>query len=793
MYGGAVAPRSIFSWTFVTTFLYLQRFANGEPAAMPFDVLISILARHGKPGRGLHDTEITFEAGRTAAGATVIGARTGGALCVGFERPHFDAPLRALVWECMRQLGCVAFDDALDMIYTPLHGAHGLPSAMRDACVNGVRRIDSAQQLWPEQLETAMPDPQRPALRYPSVNANGPYLQLFDHGEAAAKELTIELATRPEACNSATLRVLRNLTARADAAVGANPGYHPFYRFAHDASSLLFMESAPLGTLAHRATMVSPGPGLSTHLPGFASDRGVYASAHAEQAKLVAYARDKYRIALDGSSVSITALAGLLDKLHAFYVHERGKQPANAAFSSAIATSWAIRAGSYLGSVIASQIGGQWGYVTRGQRRLTVVRTHRGRVCHPHLQVLDHIINGAHDSVARWYAQLAVSDASACARADDLACRIPRLCAMLLGQGDVADGACLPLEAQLPRDKLDYSFASLRPLEAWLGLVRQRHAAGELAAPLLARLIDAAGAYLGEVIRSNTPDASQWQWMNYDDMVRAHPAFARQRPRARDFLVFLDSVEYTTYPLASISAVLTDARAESLQDYARKLLPHSAGDGANPLAPADIEQWPADPKMDLALDKVRNAIMKWRRAATAADYDTLYAGNPGWLGNDSLAEIYRRQHMLLERGMVVWASLVQANNALFAEGPHDMPALLAYSLDRHFEARPQALQRVAQALFAYKGKDVPAPLQHIATCLSNELQRPQDLALPDMLTRRRVMISAFLAVRKHMPADVMQGAWFPVLTHPDTLCLMIAPRQFWPQELVTAWKSGAMV
>jgi hypothetical protein len=143
--------------------------------------------------------------------------------------------------------------------------------------------------------------------------------------------------------------------------------------------------------------------------------------------------------------------------------------------------------------------------------------------------------------------------------------------------------------------------------------------------------------------------------------------------------------------------------------------------------------------------------------------------------------------------MVVWASLVQANNALFAEGPHDMPALLAYSLERHFEARPQALHRIAQELFSYKGKEMPAALQHIAQYLASEQQRAQDLALPPMLTRRRVMVSSFLAIRKHMPADVMKGAWFPVLTHPDTLCLMIAPRQFWPPELVTAWKSGAMV
>lgn len=779
MYGGADVPLHL-SGIFVTTFLYLQRFADGESAVMPFDVLLSILARHGKPGRGLYDTEITF-ANELAAGATLIGARNGGALCVGFERPRFDAPLRALVWECMRELGCAVFDDALEMVYTPLHGDCALPPALMAACANGVRRIDSAQQLWPDQLETRLPDVAPPSLRY----AKG--LQLFDEGDFSAKEMTIELALRPEACNAATLRVLRNLTARVDAAIGANPLYQPFYRFVHDDSARLFLASAQLGPLAHSATMISPGPGLSTHRPGFASERGIDAGARAEQARLAAFVRAKYQLTLDGGGASIDALSALLDKLHAWYLLERAKQPANAAFSSPLAASWALRAGDYLGCVVASQIGGQWGAITRGGQRLAVVRTHRGRICHPHLQVLDHIVNGADDSVARWYARLAVSDASACARADDIAARIPQLCALLLG----GDAAALPLAAQLAREQLDYSVASLRHLDAWLGQLRQQGAA--VPAPELERVIDAAGAYLGEVVRGNTADPGQWQWMNYDDMVRAYPAFARQRARARGFMAFLDSVEHTTYPLATVATLLADARAESLQDYARKLLPQAADERAGPLAPGEIEQWPAAPAMALALDQVRNAVMKWRRTATPADYAATCADNPGWLGGDSLAEIYRRQHLLLERGMVVWAALVQADKALFAQGPHDMPALLAYSLERHFEARPQALHRIAQELSAYKGKEAPAALQHITHCLAAEQQRPQDMAVPDMLTQRRVMISSFLAIRKHMPADVLHGAWFPVLTHPDTLCLMIAPRAFWPPELASAWTSGAMV
>jgi hypothetical protein len=397
----------------LTAFLFLQRFDNGAPAPMPFEAVMEVLSRHGVAGRGRGDAEFTFEADQVAAVCTVAGSTADGAACIGFERPRFDSPLRRAVWECMASFGCTAFTDTLDTVYATA----APPADLLAGCVNGARLVSTAQQLWPEQLELTAPPVARPALLYTNPNPNGPRHQFCDGGDFDAKELCIELAIRPEACNRGTLRIVRNLELRLDAAISANPEYRLVYRYAHHESSLRLMESARIGEHANPVTLVSPPPGDTPPHQIFVADRDVLAGAQAEADKLTRHVQDKYQLALDGSSASIDALARLLDKVHAFYCQERGKHPADGApFHSALATSWALKAGCYLGTVIQRQLAGQWGYVERGLQRLPVVLTHSGSALHPHLQVLDHIINGPRDSIAGWFARLAETDAPAAAQ-----------------------------------------------------------------------------------------------------------------------------------------------------------------------------------------------------------------------------------------------------------------------------------------------------------------------------------------------------------------------------------------
>lgn len=609
----------------MTAFLFLQRFDNGAVAPMPFEPVMEMLSRHGALGRGRGDAELAFEADQVAALCTVTGSPADGAACIGFERPRFDAGLRRVVWECMTAFGCTAFTDTLDTVYatdTP-------PADFLAAGGSRVRQVRGAQQLWPENLELAAPPVARPALLYPNPNPNGPRHQHFDSVDSGANDLCIELGIRPEACNPGTLRILRNLMLRVDAAISANPRFHAFYRYAHHESSLRLMESAPLGDCENRVTLASPPPGAVPPPPRFIGDADALASAHAEADKLARHAQAKYQLALDGSSASIDALARLLDTVHAFYRQERGKHPAGAApFHSTTADSWALRAGCYLGMVIQRQLNGQWGYVERGLQLLPVLRTARGRIVHPHLQVLDHIINGPGDSIAGWFASLAATDAPA------------------------------------------------------------------------------------------SP------------------------------------------------------------------LPQGPG-------PEAIEAWPEDPSMAAALAAVRVALDDWRTGATAGDYLDLREGDSGWLRADPLREILDAQAMLLAKGQVVWGALVLAHGALFEPGPDDRPAALVYSRDPHFDARPQALRRIAGVLLASSGADAPVPLRIIAGRLQEGRDRFQNLAVPAIVTGRKVLVSTFAVFRRHLPGGVMAGrSWFPLLVHPYTHAIMIVPRQFWPAGVADSWQAG---
>ena len=100
----------------MSAFIFLQRFENGEPVAMPFAKVVSTLERHGQCGRGRGDLEVTFAEG-IAASCTVVGDPQGGAMCIGFERPHYDAGMRRVVWDCIQALDCAVFNDTLDTIF----------------------------------------------------------------------------------------------------------------------------------------------------------------------------------------------------------------------------------------------------------------------------------------------------------------------------------------------------------------------------------------------------------------------------------------------------------------------------------------------------------------------------------------------------------------------------------------------------------------------------------------------------------------------------------------------------
>lgn len=589
----------------MTAFLFLQKFEDGTPSPLPFAPLMERLTQAGTPGRGAGDVEITLPSGAMAALCTVIGNAEEGISCIAFERPRFDAALRELAWDCMERFGCAVFDDTLATVCTTMRDKAALPASMARACLAGVRQVSSAQQLWPEDFEIGQNGPARPALRYPNRNPNGPHLQMFDYAGPDGKELVLEIGMRAQACNPATLRVLRNVALRVDAALGANPDHAAVYRYHEHETSLLLLESAPLGEPAGRATIVSPPPDSPTP-DGFVADRAVFASEEAQAAQFIEHARAKYAVELGLQAPDFAPLAALLDRAHAACREQRERSGEGAAFTSTAANAWARLAGAFLGHLVVQHIGAQWGYIARGQQRLLALRTHGGTTICPHHLVLDHLINGPADSVMQTVDVLLREEAGAAPRGEDVVCQVPLLCEQLRGLRPFASGSGLPFEHLLAREQLDFSLASLAHLDRYLAELAQR--LGELTDEALTEAILGAGAYLGETIRSNAPDAGHWQWITYENAARREPGFAARRPRDMTLLAILDSPEQMAYPFAQAdAAIMEGAAAPSMQAYARRLV---AGESDNPPPPppqAAPVRLPADEQEDAAQRAARNA------------------------------------------------------------------------------------------------------------------------------------------------------------------------------------------
>ncbi|MGW6486256.1 hypothetical protein [Streptomyces sp. NPDC055056] len=159
------------------------------------------------------------------------------------------------------------------------------------------------------------------------------------------------------------------------------------------------------------------------------------------------------------------------------------------------------------------------------------------------------------------------------------------------------------------------------------------------------------------------------------------------------------------------------------------------------------------------------------------------------MSGDPLLEILERQDLLLEQGVVVWASLVQANNLLFEPGRSDHPAVVLYCADREFDDRPEHLQYVARRLFSVKGKLLSDPLlQPFANMLCRELSREMRMPVPQSLTgSTAVYCTNVMVARRHLPAGTLNRALFPLLIHPTCDETMILPSRFWPDGLRNAW------
>lgn len=156
--------------------------------------------------------------------------------------------------------------------------------------------------------------------------------------------------------------------------------------------------------------------------------------------------------------------------------------------------------------------------------------------------------------------------------------------------------------------------------------------------------------------------------------------------------------------------------------------------------------------------------------------------------------------VLLSRGRVVWAHVIQADDALKRGGKKDLPAIVVYSLDDYFDGRISSLTTAAAAIKDLKGRILTDPaLDHLAEALTNmgeplrHSKVPHHLPVPSHLGSTRLqglVVHTMTVHRKLLPTKKLTLAWFPILVLPEaTPYAMVVSFKYWPRLLVKLWRS----
>ena len=752
--------------------LFLQKFSGGEPAPLPYQAVLDVLQRQGTPGRGpVGDLEIIFPADQIAHYGLLVGDAQQGAQCVALMRPVFGDQLRRLAFELMSVFDAALFDDALGCAYVT-GDPQALPATLREACVSGVQRISSPQQLWPAGLWQLAPGPDAcPALLFPDPNPQGLKYVKFDSMEAPQQHLHMDFETRAAACNAGTLRALRNVLLKLDTALAANPEVQAFYHFTDPEANLLILESPKIAEARAGATMVVSGEvmlGQPVPEPLFVAEADWFFSNRQKAADLRAQTKTAHGIEIAPGSAGMAALDGLLERMHQAVLKQRGTRPALEDAANEKLLHWADSAGACIGEAIRTDVGGQWGAVTILGQRHPVVHTHTGRNCWPKLVAFNRIMNGTGQSVAAYVDELLRTARSPTPRNSDITAEIPQLCSILLGHAQFHNGG-LPLQEKIAVAQLDFSLASLSSLDSYLAAVHTQRAG--LAPQALANLALAAGAYLGETVRRNA--RTHWGWTNYDDFFSTRPANP-DMPKSVNTCALLVGPGIAALPMQSCNVGGWGAAAQGVAAQVAQWL-------------ADDPEEPAPAPGASSGPGIQIDIRAHMGALKPEDRGYVQIQPPPWIITDELHRLFSHYVELLLEGRVVWGHIVQANNALFAPGDSDSPAEIVY--DPSGQTAPDALARIAQQLFKLKGSE-PADAEEarVAEHLTSEISRAFAMPVPRGIAGAGLLMSTILVARKHLPNQRLSLGHFPILI--NDACkgsAMIVPGRWWPRELAQEW------
>lgn len=150
---------------------------------------------------------------------------------------------------------------------------------------------------------------------------------------------------------------------------------------------------------------------------------------------------------------------------------------------------------------------------------------------------------------------------------------------------------------------------------------------------------------------------------------------------------------------------------------------------------------------------------------------------------------YKRFGELLERGRVVWGSLVVAQNELFKSGNQDGWAVAAYCPRLHVHDNLDGVAQASQEVDKLRERrdlgsgelGLKKKVKRVGNWFSPE-------ALPESINPRNdLSVSSVLVFRKHLPKGRLVSGWFPVLADPEIDGIAILPERYWTPDMRDAW------
>lgn len=762
-------------------FIFIQAFLAGKPTKILYQPMRQLLLKYGKLGFGQGSEEFHHQSDEPAFQVGyLIGNEITGIGSLALLNPVMGDELSQLLFELIHTFDLVVYDDQLTLLYGTAQAIEQLPDALRQQIVLGTQVIQYGWQIWSAQVAKTIPAQSRFALRYKNPNANGPDYVMIDQGDAQKRQWYFEFDINPMACFPDNLTALENFILAIDQAQAENhyTQSEVFLRFKHHESSLRYLEHPKFSHNNCKKIILTNGVALlgdaaQQEQPDFCVSREAFQIAvYQVRQSLFPVMAQQYNCQL---TVDLSGLAQLEQCLPSIEGTFQLSHADDSVPESIL--SWILRLGSYLGEVIRYEAGAQWGFINSIKLQIPCVKMHSGRIVAPYqlaMQLLTSKLN-----IQQFMADLMDGKRSKSAgTAHDVVSNIVGFCQILQGQARFQDGG-LPCLAELNRQKLDFTLASLLHLDAYIENVHQCHQRDELDVTEQSNLVMAAGAYLGEVIRDVSDH--QWQWQNLVDMELDLSNFGFSGAILKD-VNHPQRGFYSPFNRVEL-AIEEGVEARSLLAFAQDLTGLQTDPPSKAIAQPSASQYPDLGQLDVA------AAIKTLKAY---QYSYLQVVVPAWLKGDSLYGQIKHMPILYKSGRVVWAALIQANNSMFKPESASCPGEVIY--DTAGRLSPEVLKQLAHQLYQLKETTPDQPDQNeYARHITNELTRLYDFPFPASLGNYPdVRISTLWFWRLHLPNGMLSLGYFPLLISDQVDGkVMVLPSRFWPESFRQQWLAAA--